>query len=145
MDKVRITRKFNMEMAHALYAYDGKCANIHGHSYNMEVTLIGRPLEDEQSPKLGMLMDFSLLKKIVHEAVVNNFDHALVLNEKHEFLEYIEKANKVLKVPYQPSCENLLLDFVKRIQKQLPLPHVLHSVILSETASSYASWYASDN
>jgi len=71
MPKVRVTKEFRFEMAHALWNYDGKCANIHGHSYILQVTVIGEPISDENSPKYGMLIDFGDLKKIVNDAIVN--------------------------------------------------------------------------
>ena len=44
MPNIRITKKFRFEAAHALYGYDGKCKNIHGHNYNLFVTVIGVPI-----------------------------------------------------------------------------------------------------
>ena len=67
-------------MAHALYGYDGLCKNIHGHSYRLWVTVIGNVLDDSKSVKNGMVLDFSLLKKIVKPEIVDKFDHSLVLN-----------------------------------------------------------------
>ena len=52
-------------MAHVLEGYDGLCANMHGHSYILSVTVIGKPIEQTGNPKLGMVMDFGDLKKIV--------------------------------------------------------------------------------
>ena len=69
-------------MAHALYGYDGLCKNIHGHSYRLWVTVIGNVLDDSKSVKNGMVLDFSLLKKIVKPEIVDKFDHSLVLNAK---------------------------------------------------------------
>ncbi|MCL2312377.1 MAG: 6-carboxytetrahydropterin synthase, partial [Firmicutes bacterium] len=46
-------------MAHALLNYHGKCKNIHGHTYKLEVTVKGTPCNEENSPKKGMLIDFS--------------------------------------------------------------------------------------
>ena len=68
-------------MAHALYGYDGLCKNIHGHSYRLWVTVIGNVLDDSKSVKNGMVLDFSLLKKIVKPEIVDKFDHSLVLND----------------------------------------------------------------
>ena len=51
-------------MAHALWNYDGACKNIHGHSYKLFVTVIGEPDPDEESPKYGMVIDFTDLKEI---------------------------------------------------------------------------------
>jgi 6-pyruvoyltetrahydropterin/6-carboxytetrahydropterin synthase len=55
MAKIRLTKEFRFEMAHALWNYDGLCKNLHGHSYILNVTVIGDPIEDESNPKLGML------------------------------------------------------------------------------------------
>ena len=41
--KLRLTKAFGFEMAHALTGYDGKCCNIHGHSYKLFVTIEGEP------------------------------------------------------------------------------------------------------
>ena len=70
MSKVRITKQFTFETGHALYGHDGKCKNIHGHSYKLSVTIFGKPLGDSKSSKFGMIMDFSDLKKIVKEEIV---------------------------------------------------------------------------
>ena len=65
MSKIRLTKEFRFEMAHALWDYDGLCRNIHGHSYILAVTVIGVPNEDRNSPTYGMVMHFGDLKRIV--------------------------------------------------------------------------------
>ena len=62
MSKIRITKKFTFEAGHALYGYDGKCKNVHGHSYKLYVTVIGVPISDKGNVKYGMVIDFSDLK-----------------------------------------------------------------------------------
>ena len=133
-------------MAHALYGYDGLCKNIHGHSYRLWVTVIGNILEDESSVKNGMVLDFSILKKIVNPEIVDKYDHSLVLNgnSPHANID-LTAFEKVFHLPYQPTSENLVLDFVKIIKKKLPENVKLHKVILSETANSFAEWNADDN
>ena len=64
MAKIRITKKFTFEAAHALYGYDGKCKNIHGHSYKLFVTIIGNPIKDSNNVKFGMIIDFSYEKSL---------------------------------------------------------------------------------
>ena len=59
MSKIRITKKFTFEAGHALYGYDGKCKNVHGHSYKLYVTVIGVPIADKDNVKYGMVIDFS--------------------------------------------------------------------------------------
>ena len=148
MDKIRITKHFDFESAHALYGYDGKCKNIHGHSYHIYVTVIGTPIVDQNNPKNGMVMDFGDLKVIVKREIVTKFDHAVVLNENSPHKELAHTINgyshKVVLVPYQPTSENMLLDFAERIQSQLPQNVSLYSLKLYETANSYAEWFASD-
>jgi 6-pyruvoyltetrahydropterin/6-carboxytetrahydropterin synthase len=148
MAKIRLTKAFPFEMAHALYGHDGPCKNIHGHSYVMHVTVIGEPISNASHVKNGMVMDFSDLKKIVKEKIVDEMDHALVLNgdSPHRELKNLnETFEKIILVPYQPTCENLLIDFKDRIQKFLPPDVKLQSMRLSETASSYSEWFADDN
>jgi 6-pyruvoyltetrahydropterin/6-carboxytetrahydropterin synthase len=148
MNKIRITKHFDFESAHALYGYDGKCKNIHGHSYHIYVTVIGTPIEDDKNPKNGMVMDFGDLKVIIKREIVEKFDHAVVLNENSPHRELAntinEYSHKVVLVPYQPTSENMLVDFAERIQSQLPQNVLLHSLKLYETANSYAEWFASD-
>ena len=148
MPKIRITKEFRFETAHALLGYDGPCKNIHGHSYKMAVTLIGEPLNDANSPKNGMVMDFGVLKQIVNENIVKPFDHALVLNAKTknaDSLEVKSLSEKLILTNYQPSCENFLIDFAERIKNKLPKNIQLFSIRLNETSNSYAEWFASDN
>jgi 6-pyruvoyltetrahydropterin/6-carboxytetrahydropterin synthase len=147
MAKIRVTKEFTFEMAHALLGYDGSCKYIHGHSYGLSVTVIGKPNENENDPKLGMVIDFGDLKKIVKEAVVNEFDHALVLNKKtpkDSFNQKQELFDKVIFVDFQPTSENLVAEFANRISMKLPKGIKLFSLRLRETATSYADWFASD-
>jgi 6-pyruvoyltetrahydropterin/6-carboxytetrahydropterin synthase len=67
-------------MAHSLWNYDGPCKNIHGHSYKLYVTIIGKPSEDSSDPKNGMVIDFSDLKKIIDENVIDYFDHSVIIS-----------------------------------------------------------------
>lgn len=148
MDKIRITKEFNFEMAHALWNYDGLCSNIHGHSYRLFVTFIGQVITHAESPKNGMVVDFGDIKKWVKTSLIDEFDHALLVNEKADFqsLEMSKQMFNRLKImSFQPTCENLLLYIADKIKTQLPDHLKLFSLKLQETATSYAEWYASDN
>lgn len=148
MSVIRLTKEFKFEMAHALAGYDGACRHIHGHSYELWVTVSGKPCEDQNSPKLGMVMDFGELKKIVRENIIDRYDHALVLNRKAQsssFGEIDELFDKLIFADYQPTSENLLIDFAAVLQEKLPATIKLHSLKLRETVTSYAEWYAEDN
>ena len=146
MNTIRITKEFSFEMAHALKNYDGPCVNIHGHSYRLFVTLIGQANTNIDSPKYGMLMDFGELKKLVHKEIIEKYDHALVIAESDTRLPDLQKISiNILTTPYQPTCENLVVDIAQQIGKQLPNHITIHSIKLYETATSFAEWYASDN
>jgi 6-pyruvoyltetrahydropterin/6-carboxytetrahydropterin synthase len=148
MDTIRLTKEFKFEMAHALWNYDGLCKNIHGHSYILRVTVSGKPITDENNPKFGMVMDFGDLKAIVKEEILNRLDHSLLLYKAAphaQFAAIPQMAERLHVVNYQPTCENLLIDFVKRISPRLPEHVKLHSLRLHETGNSYAEWVASDN
>ncbi len=149
MSRIRITRKFDFETGHALYGYDGKCKNVHGHSYKLWVTVIGSPIEDTTHVKLGMVIDFGDLKKIVKEEVVDVFDHATVFNKNTPNVELAnhlrERGHHIILVNYQPTSENMITDFAARIKSRLPKDVTLHSMKLQETETSSASWYAADN
>lgn len=149
MTKIRITKQFSFETGHALYGYDGKCKNVHGHSYKLSVTVSGTPLKDATHVKFGMVIDFGDLKKIVKEEVVDQFDHATVFNQNTPHVELANELKNrdhhVILVDYQPTSENMVIDFAERIKNRLPANIELHSLKLQETESSFAEWYASDN
>lgn len=149
MSTIRITKQFSFETGHALYGYDGKCKNVHGHSYNLYVTVIGTPISDAKNVKYGMVIDFGDLKKIVKAEIVDVFDHATVFNKNTPHLELAkelqDRGHNVILVDYQPTSEMMVIDFAKKIKSQLPNNIKLHSLKLQETATSYAEWYASDN
>jgi 6-pyruvoyltetrahydropterin/6-carboxytetrahydropterin synthase len=146
--KVRVTKKFTFDMAHALYGYDGPCKNIHGHTYHLSVTLIGTPIQDNGDVKLGMVVDFGDLKKIVKDNILEKYDHSLVLNKDAPYSKSEVIANefeKVILVPYQPTCENLLLSFVEKLKPLFADKQTLVSIRLEETPTSFAEWNVGDN
>lgn len=146
MSILRITKEFQFEGAHALSFYDGKCRNIHGHSYKLFVTVSGTPENSPESPKNGMVIDFSILKEIVNKNILSVFDHTLVLQSGAKLAnELAESYNNVLELPFQPTCENLIIHFVNILKQELPHSIELHSVKLYETASSSVEWSAQDN
>ncbi len=145
---IRITKEFSFEMAHVLWNYDGPCRNVHGHSYRLFVTISGVPIDTQEHPKNGMVIDFTDLKSIVRKEIVNIFDHAVVVNKRYanDKIELFSRLfGNTVAVDYQPTCENLVSDFAGRITKHFPGEIRLHSLKLYETSTSFAEWYASDN
>lgn len=138
-----LTKTFRFEAAHALVGYDGKCRNIHGHSYELQVTVKGMPVDEPGNPKNGMVIDFHDLKRIVNEEVVERLDHSFIIgtNMPEDFVESAKQNfDKIVCVDYQPTTENMLADFAERIKVKLPQNVELYCVRLQETRDSYAEW-----
>ncbi len=148
MSTVRVTKIFRFEMAHALWGYDGLCKNIHGHSYILKVSVSGKPIADQEDIKEGMVIDFGDLKRVVKKHIVDVYDHALVLNKKApvaQFQHIDEMFNRHHYTDFQPTAENLVLYYAEILKRELPATVKLESIVLYETANSYAEWLASDN
>ena len=147
METVRITKVFEFEMAHALYHHDRKCKYIHGHSYKLAVTIIGTPMHEEGAPHDGMLIDFGAFKELMNDEIISQFDHALLINANAPYTEMknIELFDNTMVVPYQPTCENIILDFAERIKNKLPGRVKLFSLKLHETSTSFVEWFADEN
>ena len=147
-NKVRVTKQFKFETGHAIYGYDGLCKNIHGHSFKLDVTIIGQPIADPDHVKNGMVIDFGDLKTIVNKEIVQPFDHAIVLNVKSPHKEIADemeiRGHKVLRVSYQPTCEMMIIDFALKLKSKLPDHLKLSSLKLRETETAFAEWYADD-
>jgi len=142
---IRITKEFNFEAAHALDGYNGKCKDIHGHSYKLKITFIGTPKQDKKLSECGMVEDFGTIKNIVKQKVYNLFDHRLILRKDSRFIKIREINDRIRLVDYQPTCENMLAEIVDILQNNKPENAKLVSVFLRETPNSYAEWFETDN
>ena len=124
--KTSITKMFTFEAAHRLPNYVGACANLHGHSYKLAVTVtIDKPLNKDRNAT-GMIMDFKVLKDIVNRKVVGPLDHSL-LNDFY----------------YNPTAEIMVEDFAANIQAGLndfDENVYVSNIKLWETEDSYAEW-----
>jgi 6-pyruvoyltetrahydropterin/6-carboxytetrahydropterin synthase len=135
-------------MSHALLNYDGLCRSIHGHSYKLQVTVMGEPVNEPGHSKDGMVIDFSLLKKLIQEHIVSKLDHSLMINEKapvDKLDALVQMYERHQVVPFQPTSENMVVYIAEKVKQLLPEHIELFSVRLFETSSSFAEWYASDN
>lgn len=150
MGEITIVKEFSWSMAHMLANHKGKCKNIHGHTYKMEVelkrngeiNLIDAPGTTEH----GMVMEFDDVKTIIKETIVDLLDHAfLYWNDSTDDLEHdiarllIKHERKVININYRPTAENLAKDFLEKLQNEF-LPYSLNvvSVKLWESPSSFA-------
>ena len=126
--RVYITKRFTFEACHHLHNYNGKCANVHGHSYKLEVTVSAEKnfTMGHSSPYNNMVIDFSTLKSIVNAEVVNKYDH----QDLNEFFA-------------MPTAESMVVEMFEDIRSKLNdmFDFVrLEEVKLWETEDSYASF-----
>lgn len=124
MPKVYVTKEFEFEAAHKLNNYDGACANLHGHSYKLQVTVSGHiDISQQTYASDCMVMDFKDLKEVVEESIIKTHDHAY------------------LNIIYDnPTAEVMVVSMFFSIYKELPLDVHLESVKLWETSTSFAEY-----
>ena len=144
--RVRITKEFNFEAAHALDGYDGKCQDIHGHNYKLSLTFLGKPITNKSLSTNGMVVDFGEIKDFLNKKIKHLFDHRLILRKDSRFLGLEKKNERIRYVDYQPTTENMLLEIVEIVSNSFEKNNnaVLCSAFLRETPSSYAEWYKED-
>ncbi len=110
----------SFDSAHFLSGYDGKCANLHGHRWKIEVCISGEKLQPAGQQR-GMLIDFGDLKKAVRN-LADIFDHAFIYEEntlKAKTVEALQEENfRLLPVPFRPTAENFAEYFFQILQEQ---------------------------
>jgi len=136
-----VTKIITFEMAHAIDGYHGPCNSIHGHSYELHVTVYCRHNENAYIPAPGFVIDFKELKSIMEQMVKEIFDHKIILSKA-----YLEKNKQLSGQPNlivwsaEPTAENILLFISKLLREKLPQPILLRCMKLYETKNSYAEW-----
>jgi len=137
----RLTKIFHFEMAHAINGYQGACKNIHGHSYELHVTVISANDQENYIPAPGFIIDFKEIKKIVTSSVIEIFDHKIVLSS--DFIS----ANPSFLYPEnlvtwkaEPTAENMLHFIKQTLNEIFPAEVKLVRLKLFETKDSYAEW-----
>lgn len=128
----------SFDSAHFLSGYKGKCSNIHGHRWVIEVTVSGSELK-QTGEKRGMIIDFGDLKQTVR-ALADSFDHALIIESnslKENTLTALREENfNVIEVPFRPTAENFARCFYERLSESLPVTEVT----VYETPENCASY-----
>ncbi|MFC0771341.1 6-pyruvoyl trahydropterin synthase family protein [Terrimonas alba] len=137
---LQITKIFRFEMAHAIHGYPGKCKNIHGHSYELYVTIASADTSENFLPGPGLIMDFKELKQIVNESLIQQLDHQLVLSRDFLKAHPVPYPDNLLQWEHEPSAENILVYAQQIISKKLPATVRLVKLKLFETNDSYAEW-----
>jgi 6-pyruvoyltetrahydropterin/6-carboxytetrahydropterin synthase len=128
-----VTREIKFCYGHRLLDYQGKCRHLHGHNGTAVITI-----ESSELDRLGMVMDFSDIKKIVTTWIDENLDHRMILHKDDPILPTLRKMNEpVYVVEMNPTAENiakLIFDFCRR--ENFPVTEVK----LWETDSCFATY-----
>ena len=105
-----ITRKLEFDAGHRIPDHKSQCRNLHGHRYTLEITLTGAVIDEEGSSDNGMIMDFSDVKALAKQHLVDVWDHAFLAYEKDtavlEFLKSLPN-HKTVVIARIPTVENL--------------------------------------
>ena len=136
-----ISKIFHFEMAHAIYGYAGACKNIHGHSYELHVTVSAANNKTGYIPAPGFMADFKDIKKWVQAAVIKKFDHSLLLSP--DFIAAntnLSSLKNLVIFEAEPTAENLLIHIRLMLVKIFPENLKLIHLKLFETKDSYAEW-----
>lgn len=136
-----LTKIFHFEMAHAICGYPGACRHVHGHSYELHVSVSADGSYRDFIPAPGFVTDFKEIKKLVTAAVVKKLDHKLVLSKAFlkEFPSWSLQENLVT-WEAEPTAENILLFVQKTLSEKVPPDTKLVYLKLYETKDSYAEW-----
>lgn len=113
-----VTKRFEFCYGHQLPYHDGRCQNRHGHNAVLEIEVEGPVISE--GPKVGMIIDFGDLKKIVQEDVIKELDHQWL----NDFFD-------------NPTAENIVVWIYDLLKGRLP---ELRRIRLYETPDSYCEW-----
>lgn len=130
----------SFDSAHFLSGYEGKCANIHGHRWLVEIEVGSQDLNNEGNTR-GMIVDFSDLKKDLKK-LADNFDHSLIIEKgslKKKTVEVLEDEKfRIIQVDFRPTAENFAKYFYDEIAKK---GYKVFKTIVYETPKNCASYY----
>jgi 6-pyruvoyltetrahydropterin/6-carboxytetrahydropterin synthase len=140
-----ITRKLEFDAGHRIPDHKSQCRNLHGHRYTLEITLTGQVITAEGNSDNGMIMDFSDVKSIAKEHLVDVWDHAFLVYEKdHAVKEFLASLpdHKTVVIDRIPTVENLAavaFGILKAAFKDRYGTGLhLHKLVLHETPNCWA-------
>lgn len=139
---LRIGKTFTFDAAHQLPKHEGKCRNVHGHTYKLEVVIQGVLEFDDD---IGMFMDFGDVSKIVKETVLDRIDHSFIWNGRmgQGQASIHSQDVKIFDLGKETTAENLTLAFFGMLEKQINTSDgkiKLYAVTVWETPTSWASF-----
>ncbi len=146
-----ITRRLEFDAGHRIPNHASQCKHLHGHRYAMEITLSGDVITAEGLPEQGMVMDFSDVKRIAKEGVVDAWDHAfLVYRGDKPVLDFLNSlpGHKTVVLDAVPTAENLAMLAFKRLENAYRDTYGNHlrleRVRIFETPNNWADYVRAD-
>lgn len=142
---MQITTRLEFDAGHRIPSHKSQCRNLHGHRYTLEITLSGDIITQNDVSETGMVMDFSDVKRIARDSVVDLWDHAfLVYVEDTVVLDFLNTLpnHKTVIFPTVPTAENMAAEAFKILRSQYKDTYGNHlkleRVRLYETPNSWA-------
>ena len=114
--RIELTRQIKFCAGHRLMNHGGKCENLHGHNYVVDITVTG-----EQTDDVGRVVDFSVIKKLFKGWIDENWDHGFLLSrEDAESIKAVKGLNsRIYLMPFNPTAENMALYLMAEIGPRL--------------------------
>ena len=140
-----ITTRLEFDAGHRIPNHKSNCKNLHGHRYAIEVTVTGPIHDDNKNSDFGMVIDFSDVKQIIKDLIVDCWDHAfIVYKDDKEIVNFLNTLpnHKTVIFPVVPTAENmaseayliLSAEFNNRFNHQLKIKQIR----IYETPNSWA-------
>lgn len=142
---ITITRRFEFDAAHRVLGHEGKCKDLHGHRYVIELTVTAPELDS-----LGRVIDFSVVKDRVGYWIDEHWDHNVLLNREDTYVRLVNEGQSRLPfifmssegIGINPTAENIAKDLAHVASQMLPEPIEVVKVRCYETPNCYAEYYA---
>ena len=142
---MQITTRLEFDAGHRIPCHKSQCRNLHGHRYSIEITLSGDIITQDNVSETGMVMDFSDVKRIARESLVEVWDHAfLVYKDDTEVLNFLNTLpnHKTVVFPTVPTAENMAAQAFSILKSQYKDTYgnhlTLERVRLYETPNNWA-------
>jgi 6-pyruvoyltetrahydropterin/6-carboxytetrahydropterin synthase len=142
---MEITTRLEFDSGHRIPNHKSQCRNLHGHRYVIEITLGGDIIKDDQASEGGMVMDFSDVKRIARESIVDVWDHAFIVYKNDQVvLDFLNTLpdHKTVVFETVPTAENMAAEAFRILKDQYQDIYSNHLTLsrvrLYETPNSWA-------
>ena len=129
----RVSKEIWFCYGHRLLNYNGKCANLHGHNGKAVITI-----ESPELDNLGMVVDFTLVKKLLGQWIDAHLDHKMILHKDDPIIpELMRLGEPFMVIAENPTAENIAkMIYEQAVSQNLPVTEVT----LWETENSFATY-----